>query len=391
MSMNEKENKYQVVIIGGGPVGLLLGCRLHQLGISFRILERRKEPISHSRSLGIHPVSLELFHELGIAKSFLDAGIKINRGLAFTGSKIIGEITFNESTESYGSILSLPQYRTEELLETHLNRLNPDALLRGAELTSLHELSNGVALTFTDSGNTEKTTADFIVGCDGKNSRVRELAEIPFLGNSYPDTYIMGDFSENTELGNDAAVFLPRQGLIESFPLEEGKRRWVVKTESYLENPRTVHLSRRVIERIGHDLSGTKNYMLSSFGVQKLVAETFTRGRIILAGDAAHVVSPIGGQGMNLGWLDAWDLSQVLKQYSPSQNTNWNKALEDYSRRRRKVTKKVIRRAEMNMRLGRATAFPQLRNALVWFMLNTPLKKKMARLFTMRDLDQGML
>lgn len=391
MSMNKQENKYQVVIIGGGPVGLLLGCRLHQLGISFRILEKRKEPISHSRSLGIHPVSLELFDQLEIIDRFLAEGIKIKRGLAFSDSRQIGEISFEGCPGPFRYILAIPQFKTERILEDHLNSLKPDALKRGTEMISLNEVSDHVELRFRDSGIEETVAADFVVGCDGKNSLVRKLAGISFNGTSYPDTYLMGDFSDNTDFGRNAVIFLPHQGLIESFPLDRGKRRWVVKTETYLQNPRTVHLTKRVLDRIGHDLADTENFMLSSFGVQKLVAESFAKGRIVLAGDAAHVVSPIGGQGMNLGWLDAWELAEVLKHSTGKPTNNWENLLQDYGEGRKKIAQKVIRRAEINMRLGRATTLPQIRNTLVWLMLNSPLERKMARLFTMRDLEKGFL
>lgn len=391
MSTNNSKKRYQVIIVGGGPVGLFLGCCLHKLGISFRILEKRKQRISHSRSLGIHPVSLELFEKIELVNDFLEAGIKIKRGMAFSGSGEIGSVSFETCPGPYRFILTLPQYKTEKILEKHLKKLNKEVLLRDAKLTGINQQDHDITVQFTHSGEVQFAETQFLIGCDGKHSSVRNMAGIPFEGTTYPDTYIMGDFSDNTPFGNDAIVFLPKEGMIESFPLEEDRRRWVVKTASYIEELSRQHIEKIVAERIGHDLSEQSNFMLSSFGVQKLMAKPLARGKIALAGDAAHIVSPIGGQGMNLGWLDAWDLAHALDRCFKDHTLNWEKELNSYGERRTKIANNAIRRAELNMRLGRATSIPKLRNALVRIMLKTPLQRLMARLFTMRNLDHRFL
>lgn len=388
MIMEQPETSYPVIIVGGGPVGLFLGCCLHQKEIPFIILEKRKKRITHSRSLGIHPVSLELFEDIGIANSFIKAGIKIKRGLAFSDKGKIGSISFEQGPKPYNYILSLPQFKTEQILEEHLLSLDADTLFRGAEVINIEEHADSVKIKASYSGKTYNFECRYLVGCDGKESIVRKQAGIPFQGTPYPDTYIMGDFSDNTNFENDAAVFLCNAGLIESFPLTGNKRRWVVKTDSYFDKVERIDIEKLVAGRIGHDLGDEENFMLSSFGVQKLVAEPMARKRIALAGDAAHVVSPIGGQGMNLGWLDAKDLSEVLVTLLKQKHkASLPDALKEYSRRRSNITGKVIKRAELNMKLGRKVKMPQIRNAIVWLMLKTPLKRVMARLFTMRNLD----
>ena len=392
MNTDQLETFYPVIIAGGGPVGLYLGCLLHEKKIPFVILEKRQEKSNHSRSLGIHPVSLELFDALGIANRFVERGIKIQRGLAFSDSGQIGSISFKNCPKPFNYILSLPQHLTENILEEHLSSLNPDALIRGAEVTNIEEREECVTISVSHSGQEFSLECRCLVGCDGKESIVRKEAGIPFEGSSYPDTYIMGDFSDNTIFESDAAVFLPDEGLIESFPLIDSRRRWVVKTEKYIDQVNRRDLEDRVAARIGHDLSEEENFMLSSFGVQKLIARPIARKRIALAGDAAHIVSPIGGQGMNLGWLDASTLAESLKDsLGKEDDLHLFRSLEEYARHRQQITEKVIRRAEWNMKLGRKPSFPSLRNAIVWLMLKTPLQKRVARLFTMRKLEGPFL
>ncbi len=202
----------------------------------------------------------------------------------------------------------------------------------------------------------------------------------------------MGDFDDNTTFGADAAVYLHRDGLVECFPLPDGKRRWVVKTATFHEEVQRDLIEKHLQSRIGHDLSETGNYMLSSFGVQHYLAETFHNGRIILAGDAAHVVSPIGGQGMNLGWLDAEDLAntlaKVLRDSNESSEADRLQRLNEYSNRRNNIARQVARRAEMNMWLGRKQTRYRIRKLLIRLITKPPLKRLMANIFTMRGLGR---
>jgi len=388
--MNTESNAYQAIIAGGGSVGLFLGICLHEAGIRCLVLEEKSKPVQHSRSLGIHPVSLELFDRLGFVEAFLNEGVKINRGLAYSERGKIGSVSFKNSRGDYSFILSIPQFKTEQILERELNRRDPEILLRDATVSRIEETSERTRVTFSRDGVERTVESDFTVGCDGKNSVVREEVGISFNGGPYDDVYVMADYTDNTIFGSDAVVFLPKDGLIESFPLPDDMRRWVVKTDSYHSDVSRTTVEKLVAERIGHDLGEEENRMLSSFGVQKFLAGTMAKGRIALAGDAAHIVSPIGGQGMNLGWLDAWDLSDVLKRVNHEKEDHAG-LLASYSRRRTSAAKKAIRRAEFNMKLGRKSRFPRLKHAAVWFMLHTPVQHYMANFFTMRGLGSGPL
>lgn len=388
--MNSSSETYQVVIVGGGPVGLFLGICLEKAGISTVILEKRTRPRSGSRSLGIHPVSLELFQQLGFAEKLTQTGIKIYNGHAFANTKKLGTLSFEDCPEPFNYILALPQYKTETLLESILSDMNPHTLVRGAEVNGISENKKHVEIKYQSDEKIQSITCSYLIGCDGKNSFVRNQAGISFQGSTYPDTYIMGDFTDNTDFGSDAAIFLCDDGLIESFPLLDNRRRWVVKTKEYFSSVDRNDIEDRIKARIDHDLGKTENVMLSSFGVQKLIARPMVNHRIILAGDAAHIVSPIGGQGMNLGWLGAWDLAQSLNKILKKKQ-NAQVILNQFEERRQKAARNAIRRGEMNMRLGRQSKFPAFRNSIVWLMINSPLSQLMAKLFTMRGIERWII
>ena len=376
-----------IIIVGGGPVGLYLAGRLLQNGISCTVLEKKQRIDQHSKSLGIHPVSLELFDEAGITELFLDKGLKIKKGIAFWNRTKIGEINFETCPEPHNYILAMPQWQTEEILEKWVLSLDRDAIIRGAEVCSLVETDDDIRIEYKKEDSSQSITSKFVVGCDGKNSFIREVLDISFEGKTYPDTYIMGDFTDNTSFGSHAVVYLHQEGLIESFPLPNGHRRWVVKTDSYIENPTVELLKQNLETRLDHSLNGCKNYMLSSFGVQHLMAQTFHKNRVLLAGDAAHVVSPIGGQGMNLGWLGAEKclvaITNALDHPDKSQLY-----FETFTSDQKKIVVQTAKRAEMNMHLGRSETSNMFYKGLIYAMIKTPLSALLAKIFTMRGLGK---
>ncbi|CAN5408801.1 NAD(P)/FAD-dependent oxidoreductase [soil metagenome] len=383
--MNKQPLESDIIIAGGGPVGLYLAGSLGKMGYQVIVLEKKSEIDLHSKSLGIHPISMELFDEAGIADRFVNNGIQIQKGIACLDQKKIGEIDFQSCTRPFNFILALPQYRTEQILEKWVIEFDTVQLIRGAEVVAIDQSESHVSVTFSKESSTLKARSQYLAGCDGKNSIVRKSAGIEFLSKKYPDTYIMGDFSDNTGFGTNAVVFLHRDGLIESFPLPKNYRRWVVKTDNYFENPTREMLDALILNRLDHNMNHEKNSMISSFGVQHELAEKFHSGRIALAGDSAHVVSPIGGQGMNLGWLTAKNLADTLK-ICIEKPDRARYALEVFTKASRKKAKKVARRAELNMWLGQKRRFPLIRNLIARLMVSPPLNRKMAEIFTMRRL-----
>ena len=376
-----------VLVVGGGPTGLFLGLRLAQLGLDVRVLERSCTRPPHSRSIGIHPPSLERLGALGLIDAFLARGVTVRRGHAFANKEFLGTLEFASLPGPYPFVLTLPQSVTESVLSAELCRAYPAVLSRGAEVVRVTPGEREVRVQVRCEGEVQEVRAAFVVGCDGKKSAVRGLLGVPFVGGAYTDTYLMGDFEDNTPFGADAAIYLTDGGIIESFPLPGGVRRWVVKTEDYAREATAADMSARVGARLGHPLPVETNTMLSAFGVQHFLARRFTEGRVALAGDAAHVLSPIGGQGMNLGWLDAWTLGETFALVF-SEGKRYEPLFALYNQRRLRAARAAIRRAEFNMMMGRKTALSRLRNGAVKVALRRPLEPLLARLFTMQGLER---
>ena len=390
-----KTNHIPVLIVGGGPTGLFLALSLSNLGIDCRVIEKNEAPTQHSRSIGIHPPSLELFDRLGLVKPFLQEGILIRKGHAYLNQSWIGMVGFDSLPAPHQYVLSLPQSQTETILEAACQEVDSSMVRRGVTLTSYETTQDGVRVHMqaahgakSTDGDVEEATCDILVGCDGKRSVVRELAGIAFNGSHYPDTYMMGDFEDTTPFGEDAMITLHQDGLVECFPLAKGRRRWVVKTAQYVDAPTEQELKEIVAHRTGFDLRQAQCTMTSSFGVQHYIAETFAKGRVVLAGDAAHVVSPIGGQGMNLGWLDGEALAKALHAFLSTQN---ERHLQDYSKRQRSIARQAGKRAEWNMRLGRSFKNRWVKRWMLYLFVRTPIQRVLAQLFTMQKNLQKLI
>ena len=391
----------EVIIVGAGAAGLFLACSLAQAGIACVVLERRQDAFLHSRSIGIHPPGLRALDTIGVGAEVMKQAVKIKRGIAFDENRRLGSLSFEHCPEPHPFVLALEQYKTEALLELRLRELAqhlPVRLVRGAECIDILHGTRGVRATFVKDNQEHFMNGLFLVACDGKESTVRNLMGIRFQGKSYKDTYIMGDFDDTTDYGDDAVLYFDIDGIVECFPLPDKKRRWVVKTPKFMPAPEVASLTDLIKERTEHEVDSRSNSMISSFGVQKFVADRFVQGNVILIGDAAHVVSPIGGQGMNLSWLDGIALTELLTKAVPMAGFDRNESEKEqlfinFERDRKRATRNAIKRAEFNMMMGRRVPFEIIQDIRSGFVkvvaggeTSSVVEKVLARAFTMQKL-----
>ncbi|MDQ0733626.1 FAD-dependent oxidoreductase [Arthrobacter agilis] len=377
---------HDVIVVGGGPVGLYTALLLRQAGLDAVVLERRTERSNHSRAIGIHPPALRALAAGGIADELRARGVPIRDGVARSAGRHVGTVSFSTLPGSDQYVLAVPQAVTEEILERRLQEQFPGTLRRGVAVLTTRDDGDRVLAVTRGPGGDATLEARLLVAADGARSSVRDDAGIRAPRRSYPDCYVMGDFQDSTQDGDDAVLYLETGGIVESFPLPGGVRRWVVRIGRPMDRPTAEDLTRLIRNRTGVTVDPRTNSMLSAFEVQSRVAERFVAGRTVLVGDAAHEVSPIGGQGMNLGWLDAVRLAPIIAA-SLRDGHDVAGRLALYERERHAQAALARRKAHINMALGRPLPAPvmRFRNAVLGALIrNDAVHGGVARAFTMQ-------
>ena len=369
----------RVVVVGAGPVGLFLACLLAKQEREVIVLERRETVASfeNSRSIGVHPPALEALHGAGMAEPLIECGVAIRRAQVFDEGRRLGVLSLAGCPPPYPFVLSLPQGVTEALFARRLETLAPGSLRRGVEVAAVDTRANGVTVELADGTQLE---ASFLVACDGHRSATRRSLPVESTDRSSGHHYLMADLPESSDLDGDAAIYLGGMGVVESFPLPPDRRRWVARLDSRPGEASLELLARAVEERTGQVLPATPATPATAFTAETRLNRPLAGRRWALAGDAAHVVSPIGGQGMNLGLLGA----RSLVEAGFGSEGTWSPARYDRLQRRR--ARLAARRAGLNMALGSDAFPPLLRRFALRTLLLPGLSDQAARYFTMRGL-----
>ncbi|MFE9680952.1 FAD-dependent monooxygenase [Streptomyces sp. NPDC006285] len=311
----------QVVIAGGGPVGLWLAAELRLGGVSVTVVEERADIDQRSKALTIHPRTIEILASRGVHEPFLAEGLPVPGGHF---AMLDDRLDFRLLETPFPYTLALPQARTEELLQEHALALGA-TVVRGHRVTGFTEHTESVTVQVDGPHGPYELKAAFIIGCDGSRSTVRTAAGIDFVGT--PSTVLgwMGDVTLGSPPRPGFSTFGLRGGVMVA-PLPDGRHRVVGVSPDSLttEWPGDLTLEELRVKTVaitGEDFGMRDPVWLSRFGNATRLAAQYRRGQVLLAGDAAHQHFPAGGVGMNVGIQDAhnlgWKLAATLRGWAP--------------------------------------------------------------------------
>ncbi|MFG6475844.1 FAD-dependent oxidoreductase [Microbacterium sp. P06] len=367
---------HDVVIVGAGPVGMLLAGRLHRAGLEVTVLERRPESSPGSRAIGLHAPVLAALEASGVTERLLARALRVSSGEARSEGRLLGRIRFDRLSTRFPFVATLPQSETEAALAVDAPRVR-----RGVDVTAVRPEGGRVRVFFD---GTEQLLARVVIVAAGVGSRRLVFRDDGVAVRQYPDRYLMADLAAPG--GPVAVVHLDRDGVLESFPLPSGRRRFVAwdgGADDADPAARTTRLRAR-LERRGEHEAAAELEAASAFRVRRAVAPALVRGGLFVIGDTAHEVSPIGGQGMNLGLLDAATLAPLLIEWLRTDRRP-DAALRRWERDRVASARTAARLAAMNTTLGR-TMGPSgdaLRRTALRAVLGTPLSGFVAHAYAM--------
>lgn len=341
-----------VLIVGAGPTGLALAHRLVRHGVPFRIIDRNTCPGTASRAMGVHARTLELYQQLGLADEMVARGIRMD-AVTFHTNDHTARINFGDlgaGLSPYPFVLSLPQDEHERLLVERLAELGVQVEWE-TELVSFAEDARGVRIVLEKWQKTEELRVAYLCGCDGAHSMVRQQLWLDFPGGTYDEMFYVADVRADRELSHEFIGTLGDRALALMFPIRRtGMQRLIGIVPRELRNRKDLQFAD--VQPFAEQLLGINvaavNWF-SAYHVHHRVAGHFRVGRVFIAGDAAHIHSPAGAQGMNTGIGDAvnlaWKIAQVQQgRIDPS-------VLDTYESERIPFAKSLVRTTDRAFQL----------------------------------------
>lgn len=362
-----------VVVVGAGPTGLMLACELALGGVAVRVLEERIDIPNITRAFAVHARTLELLDARGMADELLTRGVPVYE-VAPPGGTVMN---LRSLPTRFGMLLVVPQSGTESVLAARADELAVP-IVRGAKVVGLTQDDSGVTLDLAD-GQTLRT--QYVVGCDGAHSTVRRLAGIDFVGKQYETHILLADVALTRAPQDQLSGVTNERGVVLMIPFGDGWFRAIawdrLREQAPLTEPVTLDEIRDAFLRIAGDDRGMADMRWSSrFLSERRQARHYRAGRVFLAGDAAHVHSPLGGQGMNTGIGDAmnlgWKLAAAVHGTAPS----W--LLDSYEGERHPVGAAVLRLTDAFNQLvvGRSKIQRMLQTIVIGTVTRIPRTKR---------------
>ncbi|GLW26834.1 FAD-binding protein [Microbispora triticiradicis] len=367
----------EVLVVGAGPAGLTAAIVLAQHGRQVMIVDALGEGANTSRAAVVHPRTLEVLEPYGVADRLAAHGVHTPVFAIRDRDKMLVPVPFGGLPTAYPYALMISQADTEAHLLARLHELG-GKVIRPARVSTVEQDADGVTATLDDG---RRIRAAYLIGADGLNSTVRQSAGIGFTGGTYAESFVLADVRLSGGVPqNEVILYFSPAGLVVVAPLPGGLHRIVATVDEAPKEP-GIPFVQHLLDTRGPEAEPARVRELiwsSRFRVHHRVADTYRRGRLLLAGDAAHVHSPAGGQGMNLGVDDAVHLGETLARVLKGEPDS---LLDSYAATRRPQAEQVIalagrltrlataadgRRVLRNLVLALAGRVPAVRTRLAW-------------------------
>jgi 2-polyprenyl-6-methoxyphenol hydroxylase-like FAD-dependent oxidoreductase len=359
--------KTDVLIVGAGPTGLALATRLLREGIRPVVLEKLATGRNTSRAAVIHAHTLEVLEGIGVSAQLVAAGLPVSRFSIRDRGRVLTRLRFDDLPSRYAQLLMLPQDVTESILLQAVHNAG-GAVHWSHGVRSLEQTAQGVRAVVAAPSGQQEIVAQYVVGADGMHSLVRQAAGIGFTGSSYEESFVLADVRMAWAPGREEVMlFFSPTGLVVVAPLPNGGYRIVATQENAAEEIGIADIQALLDERGPAPGAGKVSELLwsSRFRLHHRVADRYRSGPFFVMGDAAHVHSPAGGQGMNAGLIDACVLGSILADVISGRSADAH--LDRYEALRRPAAQQVLKLA------GRLTHMATMRNPAQRFVRNAVL------------------
>lgn len=344
-----------VLIVGAGPAGLCTAIQLAQNGIDFLLIDALPDAQNTSRAAVIHAATLDSLEGIGVADQLVAQGIKAHRFRIRDRDRILFHSDFTKLTSVRPYALMIPQDETEAILLNRLHALG-GKVIRPARFERFVQTGDGIRATVQTPDGVAQIAARWLVGTDGQDSAVRQAAGVDFPGESY-GSFLLADVRMDWPIPLDeVSLFFSHQGTLVVAPMSDARYRIVAQYPDAPASPQIADVQAVIDARGPHRQAAIHEVLWGSrFRVHHKLADRFRDGPVILTGDAAHVHSPAGGQGMNLGIRDAIILGQALTQVVRGAPDT---ALDDYAAQRRLAAQKVLAMTDRLTHVATMTNMP---------------------------------
>ena len=373
----------EVMVVGAGPTGMLLAGELARRDVRVRLVEKRTAPAEYSRALGVMPRTMEMLEPLGLMDEFMTHGHRVHGGKFYGRERrLLATMNFRDLPTRFPFMLLLPQTRTEAILRHHLEELGV-GIEWGTELKAFQPVESGLGVELAASGGVQKDFCGYLAGCDGAHSPVRKGVGLEFAGATYRQNWLLADITLEPRLDPKFMhLFTCPTGPIIFFPLPENGWRIVAMRPGTAADAAQANLEEMVelLERnqLGH-LRPHHPLWVAGFSIHHRRTDHLRRGRVFLCGDAAHIHSPAGGQGMNTGLGDAMNLGWKLA--SAVKGSGTATLLDSYETERIPVIAGVLELTDRLTRMMTAQAGPAvwLREWVLPLAAKLGVNRKMAQ------------